>query len=204
MGFRLMQEAFGAIKAAPPIGKRRAGAAKGSLSAPARLALLGLADAARDETGLAWPSQATLVRVAGCSVNTIGAALAELLADGPEGHLSAMPGRAGRVPLYLVHPGGLARYEPVPAPDVRAHLAAGRFSEGEREKALAWLAGLGHIKGPAGTTAIIRGAVKSPRRRNKTPPTIGEVPAAHPPNGWATPPQLLGTNPPNHWGRTNK
>lgn len=196
MGWRMMQAAQEALEAAPAIGKRRAGAAVGSLSLPARLALVCLANAARDETGLAWPSQATIASFAGCSVNSVAAALADLAAAKAAGHLSAMPNRAGRVPLYLVHPGGMARYQPVPAPAVRAHLAAGRFSEGEREEALAWLAGLGHIEGPAGTAAIIRGAVKSLRRRDKTPPTIGEVPAAHPPSHCALPPQSLRHTPP--------
>jgi len=190
MGFRLMQDAFGALEAAPPIGKRRASAAKGSLSPPARVALLCLANAARDETGLAWPSQATLARFAGYTMRTISAVLAELLADGPEGHLSAMPGRAGRVPLYLVHPGGLARYEPVPAQAVRAHLAAGRFSEGEREEALAWLAGMGHIEGPTAAAAILKKTAKRlcPREeplkplrgfQPSTPETIAQDPGNH-------------------------
>ncbi|MFC3098857.1 helix-turn-helix domain-containing protein [Alteraurantiacibacter palmitatis] len=191
MGWRMMQAAQEALEAAPPIGKRKACAAKGSLSPSARLALVCLANAARDETGLAWPSQATIASFVGCSVNTIGSALADLAAAKAAGHLSAMPNRAGRVPLYLVHPGGMARYQPVPAQAVRSHLAAGRFSEGEREEALAWLAGLGHIEGPAGAAIIRASAVKSLRRRDKTPQAIGEVPAAHPPSHCALPPQPL-------------
>jgi len=197
MGFNLMKAAGAALEAAPPIGRRRAGAAKGSLSPSARLALVCLANAARDETGLAWPSQATIAGFAGCSVNTIGAALADLAAAG---HLSAMPNRAGRFPLYLVHPGGVARYQPVTAKAVRDHLKL--FSESEREQALAWLAGLGHIEGPDGAAIIRASAAKSLRRRDKTPPTVGGVPAAHPPptaaphppSRCAPPPQRLWTN----------
>ncbi len=182
MGLDLRKVAYQVIQAAPPIGKRKGSAAPGSMSAFERLALLKLADVARDNTRLAWPSLPTLAAFAGCSKNAIGPAVKALEAAG---HITAMPARPGRFAVYLVHPGGFAHFAPITQNAARAHLELGRFDLQAREAILSWLARLG---------------VAPPE---DTPPTAGGVWSAaanetdsNSPNGWTTPPQRLGHTPP--------
>lgn len=197
MGFKLTEAALEVLAAAPPVGKRRQRAAEGSLSHIERLALVALANSARDDTGLAWPSQPTLAGIGGCSANAIGPALAALKAAG---HISIMPGRRGRFPLYLVHPGGLADHSPLPLQTVRAHLSKGRFSPADQGDVVAWLAGLGRLGSEAACAAIRQAATRALSSRRKTPPTVGGVDGSElspsPPNGCDSPPQRLRLTPP--------
>lgn len=197
MGFKLTEAALEVLAAAPPVGKRRQRAAEGSLSHIERLALVALANSARDDTGLAWPSQPTLAGIGGCSANAIGPALAALKAAG---HISIMPGRRGRFPLYLVHPGGLADHAPLPLQTVRAHLSKGRFSPADQGDVVAWLAGLGRLGSEAACAAIRQAATRALSSRRKTPPTVGGVDGSElspsPPNGCDSPPQRLRLTPP--------
>ncbi len=213
MAYELRKDADRVIEAAAPIGKRRQGALAGSMSAFERLALSKLAQAARDDTRLAWPSQPTIAAYAGCSKNAIGPAL-QALEDA--GHISTMPGRTGRFAVYLVHPGGRGSIAPLSAEAVKAHLARGKFDNGSREAVLIWLAQLGLIPGGAAIQALCRnmGRALSAQRITTptaggvmvdgatsaaTTPTDGGVPEPHPslsdrrpPNGWDEPSQRLG------------
>lgn len=197
MGFKLTGAALGVLSAAPPVGRRREQAAEGSLSHIERLALVTLANSARDDTGLAWPSQPTLARIGGCSANTIGPALTALDATG---HISIMPGRHGRFALYLIHPGGMGDDAPLSLEAVRAHLSHGRFSAGDQGEVVAWLAKLGRLGSEAACAAIRQAATRALRSSRKAPPTVGGVDRAEgrpdTPSHCDLPPQPLGESPP--------
>lgn len=197
MGFKLTGAALGVLSAAPPVGRRREQAAEGSLSHIERLALVALANSARDDTGLAWPSQPTLARIGGCSANTIGPALAALDAAG---HISIMPGRHGRFALYLVHPGGMGDDAPLSIEAVRAHLSHGRFSASDQGEVVAWLARLGRLGSEAACAAIRQAATRALRSSRKAPPTVGGVDRAegrpNTPSHCNPPSQPLGESPP--------
>lgn len=170
------------------------------MSAFERLALSKLAQAARDETRLAWPSQPTIAAYVGCSKNAIGPALQAL--EGA-GHISTMPARPGLLAVYLVHPGGRAMLAPVAPEAVKAHLARGKFDAGSMDAVLIWLAQLGVIAGGAALKAVCRGTARALSANRNTTPTAGVVSEGaqagrkgNTPNHWAHPPQPLGATTP--------
>jgi len=113
-------------------------------------ALTWLANGAGKDTGLTWQGYKALIGLVRCGKNMIGSALNRLA---EKGRLSILR-RPGRVPVYLIHPKGLALVAPLTAAAVRAHLSHGRFSKGETDAVLAWLAGLG-VLAPADALAVL-------------------------------------------------
>lgn len=205
MGVKLTWAAILAAQAAPPVGKRRDQAAAGSLSTPERMALTLLAHAAQDNSPLAWWSLPKLAEVVGCSLNTIGPAVATLATAG---HVTIMPGRTGLKPFYLVHPGGgsVGSVPELKLADVSAHLENPRagLSRADRAAALDWLTQLGLLGGAARSAAIVRATTRTLRASRTTPPTIGGVGIAEigqdTPNHCGHPPQPLEPSPPTIGG----
>ena len=118
------------------------------LDKTARFALVLLADAARDRTGLCWPSQATLATIIGCAPNYLTVAMGALAAAG----MVSTWRRPGRVPLHLVHPSGLDTCAPATSAAIRKHLREGTFKAGDITAVIDWLRGLGAVADTPKTT----------------------------------------------------
>ena len=177
------------------------------LDKTARFVLVLLADAAKDATALCWPSQASLAAIIGCAPNYLTVAMSALAAAG----MVSTWRRPGRVPLHLVHPGGLASCTPAAAPAIRKHLRQGAFTAGDISVALDWLRSL---RGIAHTPKVTLGVssttptatlphpqdglgptpkmiLAEPERNPNKPETPGPRPGlpdgpAEAPGGWAT------------------
>lgn len=151
------------------------------LSIAQRSAVFWLADAANNRTGLAWLAQETLMGLVGCAESTIGPAIA---AAEKAGMLSIWR-RVGKHSLYLVHPQGSAKFDPVASSCVRDHLS-GHFPKSDIEQIVQWMIGMGAIRVGDGGGAIPSGQT--------TPSMIRGV------DGQSIPPaQPLGDSPPSHW-----
>lgn len=113
------------------------------LSITSRAALFWLCEGAREATSLTWVSQATLGRLIGCAGTYVGEVLAPVEAAG----MVSIDRSPGRAPVFLVHPLGRARFDPVAGTDMRAHMREGRFSKARIAAVMAWLADIGAVSG---------------------------------------------------------
>jgi hypothetical protein len=111
------------------------------LDKTARFALVLLADAAKDTTGLCWPSQATLASIIGCAPNYLTIAMRALATAG----MVSTWRRPGRVPLHLIHPTGIVAHAPSTSAAIRKHLRQGTFTTVDITAALDWLRTLGAV-----------------------------------------------------------
>jgi len=111
------------------------------LDKTARFVLVLLADAAKDTTGLCWPSQATLASIIGCAPNYLSVAMGALAAAG----MVSTWRRPGRVPLHLIHPAGVATRAPATGGAIRKHLRQGTFTAGDISAVIDWLQSLGWL-----------------------------------------------------------
>lgn len=179
MGVELTNAAYSALRGS-------------TLDKTTRFVFVLLADAAKDATGLCWPSQAALAEVVGCAPNYLNTAMKALAAAG----LISIWRRPGKVPLYLVHPGGRTMRRPCATGTIQKHLRQGAFTDIEISDALGWLNGRKELldtphRGFGGRSA-------------QTPKVILGENAQNPQDGLATPPRLVLAHPQDHLGRTIK
>jgi len=134
------------------------------LNIAARSALTWLADTADEHASLAWVSHAKMAGLIGCAPDYVGKLIAALEIDG----MVSTWRRAGRVPVYLVHPAGLDRWRPASGTLTLACLHRGRFSADDRAAIMGWLRSLNT---PDTSSGVNRAPADPPKSDRPTPDT---------------------------------